>query len=421
MPAQKTSLGNPKLHSDGPREHKQFSGLESSSQPLNRKVVHTYQGVAETKDNISPEKAVGPLALKRSQELMVERFREQLLKRGVRGIIGLKKQFKVLDLNENAALEYSEFSKAVRDYRIQVEENDLQGIFAAFDRNGDGTIDFEEFMHMVVGDMNEKRNGWVALAWRKIDVNNAGEVSIDEFRDSFDGSRHPDVKNGVLTEEEAFSEFIDNFEALHAVNCGLKKPSGRIRASDFHEYYRAVGVTIERDNKFQQLVTGVWNVDMAAKDPSAAGSNAPVHLRTARDSWKYDFHRSVFGNRDESPMRHEIEEKKGKGRMEVTNEMPAAGMSCWTNVRRRGLDSNLFNREVKKPAAVMETSHSDKQLLGIFRDRVLARGTRGLVGLRRTFKIFDDDGSKTLSFDEFWKGLMDFRIKAEKEEAQRLF
>ena len=160
---------------------------------------------------------------------------------------------------------------------------------------------------------------------------------------------------------------------------------------------------------------------MAEKDPSAAGSNAPVHLRTARDSWKYDFHRSVFGNRDESPMRHEIEEKKGKGRLEVTSEMPAAGMSCWTNVRRRGLDSNLFNREVKKPAAVMEGSHSDKELLGIFRDRVLARGTRGLVGLRRTFKIFDDDGSKTLSFEEFYKGLMDFRIKAEKEEAQRLF
>lgn len=58
------------------------------------------------------------------------------------------------------------------------------------------------------------------------------------------------MKNGSLTEEEAFSEFIDNFEALHAVNCGLKKPSGLIRASDFHEYYRAVGVTIERDNKF---------------------------------------------------------------------------------------------------------------------------------------------------------------------------
>ena len=36
-------------------------------------------------------------------------------------------------------------------------------------------------------------------------------------------------------------------------------------------------------------------------------------------------------------------------------------------------------------------------LIRLFRDKIKARGARGIVGLQRLFKIMDDDNSKTLS------------------------
>jgi len=38
-----------------------------------------------------------------------------------------------------------------------------------------------------------------------------------------------------------------------------------------------------------------------------------------------------------------------------------------------------------------------KQLVDIFRKKVLQRGARGIIGLQRVFKNIDDDGSKSLS------------------------
>ena len=36
-------------------------------------------------------------------------------------------------------------------------------------------------------------------------------------------------------------------------------------------------------------------------------------------------------------------------------------------------------------------------LIRLFRDKIKARGARGIVGIQRLFKIMDDDGSRTLS------------------------
>lgn len=55
--------------------------------------------------------------------------------------------------------------------------------------------------------------------------------------------------------------------------------------------------------------------------------------------------------------------------------------------------------------------------LKIFRETLLQRGARGIFGLRRNFQILDDDGSRTLEWAEFWKGVTDFRVKIDEVSA----
>ncbi|XP_075934405.1 calcyphosine-like b [Anarhichas minor] len=51
----------------------------------------------------------------------------------------------------------------------------------------------------------------------------------------------------------------------------------------------------------------------------------------------------------------------------------------------------------------------------------LSRGSSGIKGLGRTFKIMDDNESRSLDLKEFLKGLSDYGVLMEKQEATALF
>jgi hypothetical protein len=53
---------------------------------------------------------------------------------------------------------------------------------------------------------------------------------------------------------------------------------------------------------------------------------------------------------------------------------------------------------------------NDQELLEAVRNKIVSRGARGINGIKRVFKIMDDNDSKTLDFNEFQKALNDYRI-----------
>jgi len=55
------------------------------------------------------------------------------------------------------------------------------------------------------------------------------------------------------------------------------------------------------------------------------------------------------------------------------------------------------------------------------RTKLAARGSRGIQGLGRSFKIADDDNSKQLSPEEFYKAIHDFRVGLNRKDTDRLF
>lgn len=62
-----------------------------------------------------------------------------------------------------------------------------------------------------------------------------------------------------------------------------------------------------------------------------------------------------------------------------------------------------------------------KDPLEKLRLNVLSRGSGGIKGISRVFRIMDDDGSKSLNFDEFKKGLQDYKVSVSDAEAKELF
>lgn len=133
--------------------------------------------------------------------------------RGARGILGLRKVFKIMDDDNSGYLDEYEFSKALKDYRVNVSAEEQTKLFRIFDMNGDGNISYDEFLRQVIGEMNQNRMRLVKRAFDKLDKNGNGIVELDDIRGVYNAKNHPDVKLGKKTEDEVLAEFLDTFEA----------------------------------------------------------------------------------------------------------------------------------------------------------------------------------------------------------------
>lgn len=56
------------------------------------------------------------------------------------------------------------------------------------------------------------------MAFKKLDANGNGTLDVNEVKDKFDPSRHPDVKSGFKSVDEIKSEFYELFSTNHTVS-----------------------------------------------------------------------------------------------------------------------------------------------------------------------------------------------------------
>jgi len=96
---------------------------------------------------------------------LINRVADRLKARGARGIIGLGRSFRVIDDNATGTLDRNEFAKAMRDYRISDDNEEIEAIFLTFDTDRTGVISYDEFIRAVVGDMNTRRQNICLLAF----------------------------------------------------------------------------------------------------------------------------------------------------------------------------------------------------------------------------------------------------------------
>lgn len=65
-----------------------------------------------------------------------------------------------------------------------------------------------------------------------------------------------------------------------------------------------------------------------------------------------------------------------------------------------------------------EMTYTVEDLLADIKSKLLERGSYGIRGLARTFKILDNDGGRKLDYKEFQDGLIDYGISITEEQAQ---
>ncbi len=134
-------------------------------------------------------------------------------------------------------------------------------VFQIYDVKQVGKIPYERFLIDLLTPLQPSRLALVKDAFKHIDTNNDGLLSLDEIKAKFDPTRHPDVLSKKKSLDEARFDFLNLFTTLHSANNNFKDQRA-VSESDFVDYHTYLNTQIERECDFKKLVVGVWNMDV---------------------------------------------------------------------------------------------------------------------------------------------------------------
>jgi Ca2+-binding EF-hand superfamily protein len=237
----------------------------------------------------------------KSQGMLMQRFKLKLLSRGIKGIIGLEKQFSLYDLDKTGLLDYKDFAQAVNDFNLGYDERDIPGLFRIFEKLSNGRLRIALFMEALLGKMNESRREVVTRVFDMLDDKKAGEIDLEFLLGSFCPKAHPEVKAGKITAEEVDETFKTSFNTFHELYYGGNK----VTKPELIDYFNKFSSLLEDDSYFDIVVSEIWGLLMSLRKHKTAGTAFNVFQENSRRSWNNDFHKTLF--RDDHPMRPESE------------------------------------------------------------------------------------------------------------------
>ena len=221
-----------------------------------------------------------------------------------------------------------------------------------------------------------------------MDVDQSGIVEINDIKQLYNVKNNREVREGRKTEEDIYGEFLETFELHHNLRKGCR--DRRVTKDEFLEYYANISMYYDDDDYFVEFIRNAWKLGSQSRNQPQAAWAADVQVSPAkkRTTAPYDpyskpgtFKNAPFGT-DSEPVNYTTSNNP-KGRLRAKQ----GGVSA------------------QKPA--MEQSDD---VVSIFREKMAARGTRGIMSMRRAFMIADDDNSKTIDINEFAKFCHDYRV-----------
>ena len=110
-----------------------------------------------------------------------------------RGLRALRIAFKPLDKNNNGLFDPSDFKFCMKQFGIQMTEEETFNLLKYFDTHRCGKISLNDVFHaMRSSSMNEKREKALEQAYKKLDTSGNEKVTIADLEANYDISPNPE-------------------------------------------------------------------------------------------------------------------------------------------------------------------------------------------------------------------------------------
>ena len=214
--------------------------------------------------NLNEEEATIKYNVNSYEDIMAH-LRNNLVQRGPRGLMSIRRTFMLIDENSDKRIQFSEFEKMFKRYRFNLSQTEINNLFNYFDKDGSGYIDYGEFIGGILGDLSKFRKDILKQVFDKIDKDETGTITVGQLREAYNPKEHPLVRQGKRSEDEILGDFIDSLE-YHFSLLNEKNDENvdvndiKIDFDDFCDFYKTISVSVEDDKYFEIMVMSEWGL-----------------------------------------------------------------------------------------------------------------------------------------------------------------
>ena len=124
-------------------------------------------------------------------------------------------------------LDRADLKWGLKDYGVELLDDQIEALIDHFDTNGDGFISFGEFLRGLRGELNDTRKAVINAAYDVLDSTHDGRVTFADIKRTYSAADHPMVESGRKTEAEVLKEFMGMWDTQDHVREEKKRERKR--------------------------------------------------------------------------------------------------------------------------------------------------------------------------------------------------
>ena len=320
----------------------------------------------------------------------IDKLRNEIIKQGSKGIMNLLKNFRNVDLAGSNGVDLDEFISVVQNIQKESENknivslDEIKNIFKMYDIEEKGIMEYRKFLNdlLKLKSMSESRKNHLKNIFDHLDFERKQALDINELISIY-------KKSESKEEENIIPDLLETFVIFHNIIRGTRNPL--VSLEDFIEYFNYINILIpetKNDQLFIDFTSDKWRL----YDKS------------------FDERKNLVINRTGGLGLGKQKNREAMNKLTGSNKAPY------------GTDKDKINYNLNDEEATIKYNvNKIEDLIGHLRYIILQRGPRGLMALKRTFMLLDENSDKKISFADFEKMFKRYRFNLSQVEINNLF
>ncbi len=313
----------------------------------------------------------------------LEKLREILKEQGASGVIELMRNFRNVDLAKSNGIDLDEFitviQSVLKDSDNSFPVKEIQNIFNVYDINQNGIMEYKKFLNDLLNlrEMSRSRKSHLQNIFNHLDFEGKQQLDINVLTSLY---KKPE-------ENDPVPDLLDSFITFHNIIRGNRNPL--VNMNDFLKFYNYINFLIPETK------------------------NDKLFIDFTSESWLlYD---KSFDER-KNLAKVKIEGLGKQKNREAKNKLVVSHKTPYGTIK----DKINYNLNEQNPTLKYNLDRIE-DLLGHLRSILAQRGYSGIMSIRRTFMIIDENSNKKITFDEFENLFKKYRFELSEVEINKLF
>ena len=310
-------------------------------------------------------------------------IRNILIKQGPNGVIELLRNLRNVDQSKSNGIDIDEFVSVIdnlfKDNENKFSMDEIQTIFNVYDIQESGVMEYQKFISdlLKLKSMSKYRKNHLETIFNHLDFEGKRALDINYLTSLY---KEPKENN-------PFPDLIESFINFHNIIRGNRNPL--VTKNNFIDFYNYINFLIpetKNDELFKNFTSESWLL--------------------------YD---KSFDERKNLAILKVESLGKQKNR-EAMNKLIRSNKTPYGTMK----DKINYNLNEKNATMKYNVNKIDDILVHL-RSIMIQRGYIGIMSMRRTFMLVDENSTKEISFDEFEKIFKAYRYDLSETEINNLF